>query len=154
MTNKIIAAAFLGISIVALGCASGQQAQYGRNGLLQPDTLRMMKMDDVIALSKTGVSDSLIIATMDATNSWFKLKAQDVIDLKNAGVSERVIDAMLQQPSEQPNQSGDLHGTKYYVYSWDPWYGGFYPYWYYPSFSVGFGYRSYHPMFFHHRRFR
>ena len=48
-----------------------------------------MKIDDVIALSKAGVSDSLIIGMMDATDSWFQLKTQDVIDLRNAGVSRK-----------------------------------------------------------------
>jgi len=53
----------------------------------------MMKQQDVIALSKAGVSDSLIVATMDATDSWFQLRAQDVLDLRGAGVSEKVISA-------------------------------------------------------------
>jgi len=44
----------------------------------------MMKQQDVIALSKAGVSDSLIVATMDATDSWFQLRAQDVLDLRGA----------------------------------------------------------------------
>ncbi len=153
MTHKIIAAVFLAVSLTFMGCTSERHAQYGNYYSQHPDTLRAMKIADVIAMSKAGVSDSLIIATMDATNSWFKLKTQDVIDLKNAGVSEQVINAMLQQPDESSNQSGDSNRTKYYVYPWYPWYGGYYPYWYYPSFSVRFGYRSYHPMFFHHRRF-
>ena len=151
MRDKIIAVVFLAVSLSIMGCTAERHTQFGGYYSQRQDTLRAMKMEDVIALSKAGVSDSLIIATMDATNSWFHLKSQDVIALKNAGVSEPVINAMLQQPSGSSNQSGNSSGAKYYVY---PWYGGFYPYWYYPSFSVRFGYRSYHPLFFHHRRFR
>jgi hypothetical protein len=109
----------------------------------------MMKMDDVIALSKAGVSDSLIIEMMDATDSWFHLKTQDVIDLRNAGVNEKVIAAMMQPPPQPSGKTGDSNVARYYA---DPpffWYDGFYPYWYYPTF----GYRSHHSMYFHSRRF-
>jgi len=111
-----------------------------------------MKMQDVIALSKADVSDSLIIAMMDATDTWFTLKTQDVLDLKNAGVSEKVIQAMMQQPSELAGQSSGPPVVRYYTYPPYFWYDGFYPYWYYPSISVRLGSRMHHPLVFHHRR--
>ena len=118
---------------------------------MKVDTLRMMKIQDVIALSKAGVSDSLIIGMMDATNSWFQLKAQDVIDLRNAGVSEKVVAAMMQPPPQPPNKTGDANAVQYYTYPPFLWYDGFYPYWYYPTYSVRLGY---HPMYIRHGRFR
>ena len=45
-----------------------------------------MSQQDVINLSKAGVSDSLIMNMMDATDTWFQLKPQEVIDLRNAAV--------------------------------------------------------------------
>jgi hypothetical protein len=154
MTHKIFAIAFLMISLGLFGCASERYAQHGKDHSMQPDTLRVMKMQDVIALSKAGVSDSLIITMMDATDSWFQLKTQDVLELRNAGVSEKVIHAMMQQPSELSNQSSNSNGERYYAYPPYFWYGGFYPYWYYPSFSMRLGYRSFHSGHFHHRGFR
>ena len=155
MKYTIIVIAGLMLSLGLSGCASEQYVQNHRNIPTQADTLRMMKIPDVIALSKSGVSDSLIIATMDATDSWFKLSAQDVIELKNAGVSEKVINAMMQQPAESTVQANDTRTVRYLVYSpywW--WYDGFYPYSYYPSFSVRFGHPFYHHHgFAFHRRF-
>lgn len=154
MTHKIVAIGFLAISLGFFGCAHEQYAQHGKDHSKQPDTLRIMKMQDVIALSKAGVSDSLIITMMDATDSWFQLKTQDVLELRNTGVSEKVIHAMMQQPSESSNQSSNSNEVRYYSYPPYYWYGGFYPYWYYPSFSVRSGYRSFHAGHFHQRGFR
>jgi CRISPR/Cas system CMR-associated protein Cmr5 small subunit len=154
MTYKMLAIAFLTVSLGIFGCASERYTQHSRDYSMQPDTLRAMRMQDVIALSKAGVSDSLIIAMMDATDSWFQLKTQDVLDLRNAGVSEKVMHAMIQQPSVSSDQSSDSNGVRYYTYPPYFWYGGYYPFGYFPSFSVRLGYRSFQPGYFHHRRFR
>jgi hypothetical protein len=45
-----------------------------------------MNQQDVINLSKAGMSDSRIMNMMDATDTWFQLKPQEVIDLRNAAV--------------------------------------------------------------------
>jgi len=92
---------------------------------MKVDSLRLMKMDDVIALSKAGVSDSLIIGMMDATDSWFHLKTQDVLDLRNAGVSEKVIAAMMQPPPQPSGKTSDSNGVHYYAYPSLFWYDGF-----------------------------
>jgi hypothetical protein len=132
------------------GCAAEQYSQTRKEHSMKIDSLRVMKMEDVIALSKAGVSDSLIVGMMDATDSWFQLKTQDVIDLRNAGVSEKVIAAMMQPLPQPSGKTSDSNVVRYYTYPSFFWYDGFYPYWYYPTF----GYRSYHPMHFHNRRFR
>jgi hypothetical protein len=153
MKHSIVAIAFYAISVGFFGCASERYAQHGKDHSKQADTLRVMNIQDVIDLSKAGVSDSLIIGMMDATDSWFRLNTKDVLNLRNAGASEHVIQAMMQQPGEPSNQSNNPNVEKYYVYPPYFWYGGFYPYWYYPSFSVRMGYRSFHPGHYHHRGF-
>jgi hypothetical protein len=100
---------------------------------MKVDSLRLMKMDDVIALSKAGVSDSLIIGMMDATDSWFHLKTQDVLDLRNAGVSEKVIAAMMQPPPQPSGKTSDSNGVHY------------------PGYSFRWGF---HSGFHHYRHFR
>ncbi len=149
MKHKLIILAFIVASVGFAGCAAEQYTQMHKEHSMKIDTLRAMKMEDVIALSKAGVSDSLIIGMMDATDSWFQLKTQDVINLRNAGVSEKVIAAMMQPPPQPSGKTGDSNAVRYYAYPSLFWYDGFYPYWYYPAF----GYRSYHPMYFHSRRF-
>jgi hypothetical protein len=138
MTSKYAAVVFFAISFGLVGCAAGGYTQYGMHGSRQVDSLRVMTKQDVITLSKAGVSDSLIIAMMDATHTWFHLNARDVLDLKNAGVGEKVIGAMLAEPPQPPELP-----RHYYVYPPYYWYNGFYPFWYYPTFSVGFGYHPY-----------
>ena len=154
MKHKFLILAFVVASIGFAGCAAEQYTQTGNGRSMKVDTLRMMKVDDIIALSKAGVSDSLIIGMMDATDTWFQLKAQDVIDLRNAGVSEKVIVAMMQPPPPPSGKSGDANAARYYATPSFFWYDGFYyPYWYYPTFSVRFGYRSHYGGHFHSGRF-
>jgi hypothetical protein len=154
MTHKIISFALLVIALGIFGCSSERYAQNNRSHSMRRDTLRMMTRQDVINLSKAGVSDSLIISMMDATDTWFELKPQEVIDLKNAGVSENVISAMMEQPSKQSGQSSGQTATGYYVYPPYYWYYGYYPYWYsYPRFSVSLGFHGSHG-FRHSGRFR
>jgi hypothetical protein len=151
MTHKVI---FLAMMVMALGlggCAAEQYSQSRKDHSMKIDSLRLMKMDDVIALSKAGVSDSLIIGMMDATDSWFHLRTQDVLDLRNAGVSEKVIAAMMQPPPQPSGKIGDSNPVRYYAHPSFFWYDGFYPYWSYPTFSYRWGY---HSGFHHYRRIR
>jgi hypothetical protein len=128
------------ISLLAVaGCGTERYAQKSKERSRGADTLAMMKKQDVITLSKAGVSDSLIVTMMAVSDSWFQLSTQDVLDLKSAGVSDKVINAMVQ--SNEP--SSEAPGERGY-YSYPPyWYAGYYPFWYYPSVYVGLGYRSY-----------
>ena len=154
MKQTLVLLVFIVVSLGFAGCAEEQYAQGGKKHSMKVDSLRAMKTEDVVALSKAGVSDSLIIGMMDATDTWFQLKTQDVINLRNAGVSEKVIVAMMQQPPEPSSKTSNPVPARYYV---DPWfyrYDGFYPSWYYPTFSVGIGYRSHHFGFSRHGRFR
>ena len=150
MAHKIISFAFLIMALSLFGCASERYTQNDRDHSMRRDTLRRMSQQDVINLSKAGVSDSLIIYMMDATDTWFQFKSQDVIDLRNAGVSEKVISAMMTQPDEASNQSSNPGVVRYYTYPPYFWYDDFYPYWwYYPRFSARWGFHG-----FYHRRFR
>ncbi|MCX6138278.1 MAG: hypothetical protein NTV54_12365 [Ignavibacteriales bacterium] len=106
------------------GCASGQYTQKHGTRVVRIDTLRAMTTQDVLALSKAGVSDSLVVSMLDASDSWFQLKPREVVELKNAGISEKVIAAMLSTREEQ-SQSTESGSVSYYTY-WD---GGFYPFW-------------------------
>ena len=151
MNKKIAAVALLILFGGLVGCMPERYTQSRNDHQPQRDTLRMMKQEDVIALAKAGVSDSLIIATMDATDSWFQLKARDVLDLRNAGVSEKVIGAMMVQPSEPSNEPNNTTVVRYYDYPYWSYYG-YYPFSYYPSFSIGLGSRSHHSFYGRHRR--
>lgn len=130
------------------GCATGRYAHEDRGRASWRDSLATMTKQDIIELSKAGISDSVILNLMDYNGSLFRINTRDVIDLKNAGVSDRVITAMM-TPNE-PAQGGDTSG-RYYEYPPYYWYAD-YPFWYpwypwYPSFYFGFSggfYRPFH----------
>ena len=150
MKNVSMAVVILACSLIVGGCTAERYSHYDRDRSPKPDTLAMLKSQDVISMSKAGVSDSLIITMLAVSNSWFQLKSQDVIDLKNAGVSDRVIDAMLY--SAQASNEQRVSGEEGYTYPQSYWYGGYYPYWYYPywyypSLSLGFGFHYSHPIY-------
>ncbi len=150
MKHISMAVVIIVCSLVVGGCTAERYSRYERDRAPSPDTLAMMKTQDVVSMSKAGVSDSLIITMLDVSHSWFQLKPQDVIDLKNAGVSDRVIDAMLYS-AQASNETGGSGGEGY-AYPQYYGYGGYYPYWYYPywyypSLYLGFGFHYSHPIY-------
>jgi len=60
-----------------------------------------MTVDDVIKLSKAGLSDDLIIQQIKKKGQPFDLSADQIIQLKAAPVSERVIQVMI-NPASNP----------------------------------------------------
>ena len=141
MKQTIIAVAIFITGLGIAGCASEPYTQRDRGQSARLDTTRMMKHQDIISLTKAGVSDSLIIGMMDATNTWFTLTTQDVLNLKNAGVSEKVIDAMMTPPEAVQNTtSSSRNVAPMYLYY------GFYPFDIYPYYIGGY----YRPHFFHY----
>jgi hypothetical protein len=144
MKRITIAVIILLAILTVAGCTSQRYAMYHRDRRTPVDTLAMMKKQDVVSLTKAGVSDSLIITMIATSHSWFDLRTQDVLDLKSAGVSDKVINAMIQ--SNEPMTEADISGRDaYYYYPPYYWYPGYYPYWYYPSFY--FGYSYYRPVY-------
>lgn len=54
-----------------------------------------LAISDIIALSKAGVDDSIIMSQIDATRTVFRLSSLQIINLKDTGVSQRVINYMI-----------------------------------------------------------
>ncbi len=102
---KNTAPVFLAIATVLFsGCASKQlrsdAATAAATGAPVPLESKIEKgsaltQDEIIALSKSGVSDDVILRNFEASWAVYDLKAGDVARLKSAGVSTLVIDAML-----------------------------------------------------------
>ena len=62
-------------------------------------------VDSVIQSVKAGLSESLIIRTIQRENKPANLTTADLVKLKNAGVSEKVIEVML-DPTSAPGGVG------------------------------------------------
>ena len=63
--------------------------------LLAPATVRAVTVDDIIAMSKSGVGDSVLIALIDADQTVFHLTPGQIVELKRAGVSDHVVVKMI-----------------------------------------------------------
>jgi hypothetical protein len=78
--------------------------------LLAPAQARAVTVEDIVALSKAGVADSVLIAVIDADQTVFDLTPQQIVDLTRAGVSNTVVVKMVgtarefdgRQPREEP----------------------------------------------------
>lgn len=73
----------------------------------------MLTSGDIVRMSKAGISDDVIIQTIQSTGSSFQLAAQDLESLKRDGVSDRVVAAMqapapTAPPSVKPAEPAPL----------------------------------------------
>lgn len=85
------------------------QAQEARLSAQAPQTLQRVQQSqpltvpDIKALARARISDELIISQIRNSRTVYHLTTADIIDLKNAGVSERVIDFMINTPTQIPS---------------------------------------------------
>jgi hypothetical protein len=63
---------------------------------------RAMTVDDVIRLSKSGLSDDVIIKQIKKKGQPFDLTTDQLVQLKSASVSERIIQVMIDPTNPQP----------------------------------------------------
>jgi hypothetical protein len=63
--------------------------------LMLPGVARAVTLDDIIALSKAGVSSEILVAVIDADRTIFNLTPGEIVNLKRAGVPNDVIVKML-----------------------------------------------------------
>jgi hypothetical protein len=60
-----------------------------------PVTARAVTADDLVALTRAGLSDEVLLALIDADQTIFDLRADQVLALKQAGLSDAVLRKML-----------------------------------------------------------
>ena len=95
------------VFVLTILCCVAASAQQQSNQTQYPKVIYLgqfpsrgrMTVDDVIRLSKAGVSDNVIIAQMQKKGEYFDLTTNDLVKLKNSGVSDRVIQAMVDPTS-------------------------------------------------------
>lgn len=87
---------------VALVSVQGTYGQAAKPAATHPTAPKAASpVDSVIQLVKSGMSENLIIKTLQRQNKPMDLSPADLVKLKNAGVSENVIGAMM-DPSSAP----------------------------------------------------
>ncbi len=83
-----------------------------------PQTLQRVEQSqpltvaDVKSLVKAGISDDLVISQIRNSRTVYHLNTADIVDLKNSGVSEKIIDFMINTPTQvQSAQVAGVVGT-------------------------------------------
>jgi len=106
MKRKLFAISNLAVALTLLvALALGQTAAPKAAPKAAPAKATATKapsaVDSVIESVKAGLSESLIIRTLQRENKPANLAPADLVKLKNAGVSEKIIDVML-DPASAP----------------------------------------------------
>lgn len=68
----------------------------------EPAPVKTLNNDSVIKLVKAGLSDDLIVTTINASAGRYDTSADGVIALKSAGVSDKVVSAIVVKASAPP----------------------------------------------------
>jgi len=83
--------------VVMLGCMSVL--------LLAPRVASAITVDQVVALTKSGVTDTVILALIDRDRSVFAIEPEQITALQRDGLSEAVILAMLKSGRAEGDQA-------------------------------------------------
>ena len=73
--------------------------------VLTPRAARAITVDQVVALHKSGVTDTVILALIDRDRTVFGIEPEQIVSLQRDGLSEKVILAMLKSGREEGNQA-------------------------------------------------
>jgi uncharacterized protein YcfJ len=66
----------------------------------QVQNTQPVTIDEIISMTKARISDDLIICQIRNSRTIYHLKPAEIIELKRTGVSERVINFMINTPTE------------------------------------------------------
>jgi hypothetical protein len=70
--------------------------------LLSPAPASAVTINEIISLSKAGVSEPVILALIDRDKTIFTLGAEQLVTLQKAGVTDTIVIAMLRSGREEP----------------------------------------------------
>lgn len=87
---------------------------------LAPTAAAALTAQDVVALSKAGVSESVMLAMIERDKTIFALDAAQVIALQRDGVSERVVVALLKSGREEAPSAAVVATTAANVFPVEP----------------------------------
>lgn len=73
--------------------------------LLTPRAASAITIDQVVALAKAGVTDTVILAMIVRDRSVFAIEPEHIVSLQRDGLSEKVILAMLKSGREEGDQA-------------------------------------------------
>jgi len=72
---------------------------------LTPRAALAITVDQVVALAKAGVTDTVILALIDRDRTVFAIEPEQIVSLQRDGLSEKVILAMLRSGRDEGEQA-------------------------------------------------
>jgi hypothetical protein len=69
--------------------------------ILAPRAALAITLDQVVALSKSGVTDAVILALIDRDRTVFAIEPEQIVTLQRQGLSEKVILALLKSGRDE-----------------------------------------------------
>jgi len=94
--------------LIGHGMDQTQEAQLRAQA---PQTLQRVEQSqplavaDVKALVKAGVGEDLVISQIRNSRTVYHLRTTDIVELKNSGVSDKIIDFMINTPTQVESAS-------------------------------------------------
>ena len=73
--------------------------------ILMPRVASAITLDQVVALAKSGVTDTVILALIDRDRTVFAIEPEQIVSLQRDGLSEKVILAMLRSGRDEGEQA-------------------------------------------------
>ena len=67
-----------------------------------PTTASALTLQEVVTLTKAGVSEAVMLAMIDRDNTIFAIDANQLVALKRDGVSEKITIALLKSGRQEP----------------------------------------------------
>ena len=100
----------------------------------------MVKVPDIIQMSKDGVTSKDIIAKIKRSHTVYTLKADQLAKLQKQGVADSVVNFM-----EQTRINSAIRNAQYNNYNniWGPGWGGMYGFYGYPYYGMSYGYGNF-----------
>ena len=100
----------------------------------------MVKVPDIIQMSKDGVYSKDIIAKIKRSHTVYTLKADQLAKLQKQGVADSVVNFM-----EQTRINSAIRNSQYNNYNniWGPGWGGMYGFYGYPYYGLSYNYGGY-----------
>jgi len=80
---------------------------------LLPTVASALTLQEVVTLSKAGVSEEVLMAIIDRDKTIYAIDANQLIALKQDGVSEKIVIALLKSGRQEPPPTQTVDVTSY-----------------------------------------
>ena len=123
----------LSVGLLLAGCYVGPPPGYRVREVRPPG----LTSDEIVKMSKSGVSDDVVIEKIKEAGLAAKPTAEHLKSLKEQGLSDPVLKAMV----DAPVTGAEQRVTEYVYYPRRYYYPSYYPYsYYYPYYRWGYPY--------------